>query len=81
MEEKKFQNQEAVSGKKAYTSYLEEIKSEFKKVSWTSREELQVYTKVVVATTFLLGMVVYFTDIVIQTCLSSLNVALRVITG
>lgn len=82
MEERKTQTQqvEKVSTKKAFT-YLEEIKSEFKKVTWTSREELIVYTKVVVAFTFFFGMAVYFTDVFIHQFMVGLNNAIRWITG
>ena len=59
MENKKVKSMEGYTAKGAF-DYLEDIKAEFKKVSWTSREELQVYTKVVVGATFVFGMSVYF---------------------
>lgn len=62
-------------------NFVGDIKSEFSKVSWTSQEELKVYTKVVITATFLFGMAVYFMDILIQTTLGGLNMALRMITG
>lgn len=58
-----------------------EIKSEFNKVSWTSKDELKVYTKVVVAGTFVFGMMVYAMDIAIQATLKTLNFVLTFITG
>lgn len=64
-----------------WTSFLGDIKSEFKKISWTTPEELALYTKLVVAGTFLFGMGIYVMDLVIQACLSSLGFVLRLIGG
>ncbi len=81
MEERKNQNQSETSSAKKAFDFLEGIKSEFKKVTWTSRDELIVYTKVVVAFTFIFGMAVYFTDVIIHQFLTGLNGAIRLITG
>jgi len=80
MEGKRSQQSEAVRGKKAF-QYFGSVKSEFKKISWTSKEELQVYTKIVIAATFLFGMLVYFIDVFIQYGLSIVNTVLRFIAG
>lgn len=66
---------------KSSTSFVGDIKTEVQKISWTSKEELIAYTKIVVAATFILGMGIYFTDILIQTCLSALNTIVRLIVG
>jgi preprotein translocase subunit SecE len=44
---------------------IREYKEELKKVSWTSKEELKLFTKVVVGTTFVFGLGIYFVDLVI----------------
>lgn len=79
-ERKKAQRVDPMSGKKMLT-FFGEVKVELKKISWTSKEELQAYTKIVIAATFLFGLVIYFMDVLIQQCLSTINVVLRFITG
>lgn len=54
-----------------------DVKDELKKINWTSPEELKVYTKVVVATTFFLGMGLYFIDLFIQSFLNGLSILIR----
>lgn len=61
--------------------FVGEIKSEIHKVHWTSREELLAYTKIVVITTFLFGMSIYFVDMLIQGTLNALSFLLHMIAG
>lgn len=79
MDDKRTQSKQA-AGNGAF-HFFGEVKQEFKKISWTDKEELKVYTKVVVAFTFLFGMSVLFVDVIIQQALSSLNGFIRLITG
>lgn len=65
-----------VTGGKAI-DFIGDVKAELKKINWTSPEELQVYTKIVVGMTFFLGMGIYATDLVIQSFLSGLGVLFR----
>lgn len=81
MNDKKVQQQSESLNRDGVVNFVGEIKSEFKKVSWTSKEELRTYTKIVVGATFLFGLGVYFMDLIIQSALSALNIALRFITG
>lgn len=53
--------------------FVGDVKTELKKISWTTPEELQVYTKIVVAMTFFLGMSIYIIDLIIQSFLTGLN--------
>lgn len=53
--------------------FVGNVKAELKKISWTSPEELRVYTKIVIATTFFLGLGIYFIDLLIQGTLSALG--------
>lgn len=53
--------------------FVGDVKEELKKISWTSREELIVYTKIVVAMTFIMGMGIYLVDILIQNFLHGLS--------
>lgn len=52
--------------KKPKLSYLQEIKGELKRVSWTTKEELMHSTKVVIAVTFACGIGIYFVDLLIK---------------
>lgn len=61
--------------------YFTELKQEFKRVEWTSKDELRFYTKLVLASTFLVGMSVYFVDLAIQGVLWGVQNLLRFITG
>lgn len=56
-----------------WRNFLGDIKDEFKKISWTSPEELRTYTKIVVAGTIIFGMGIYLMDLTIQGVLSGLN--------
>ncbi|MDF2548943.1 MAG: secE [Chlamydiales bacterium] len=57
------------------------VKQEFHKISWTSAEELRLYTKVVVLATFFFGMAIYAADLVVQTFLSGIGIFFRLISG
>ena len=61
--------------------FVADIKSEIQKITWTSREELLVYTKIVVGATFAFGMAIYMLDLMIQGTLSTLNFLLNLISG
>ncbi|MEI8366402.1 MAG: preprotein translocase subunit SecE [Parachlamydiaceae bacterium] len=72
---------ETVARAEQWKNFIGSIKDEFKKISWTNPEELRLYTKLVVAMTFVCGMGIYFLDIIIQAVLSGLNVFMRLIGG
>jgi preprotein translocase SecE subunit len=66
--------------KRAY-EYFEEIKAEFVKINWTDGEEVLSYAKVVVASTFVFGMFIYLTDLVIHRALFGLESLFKLIAG
>ncbi|WP_068469701.1 preprotein translocase subunit SecE [Candidatus Protochlamydia phocaeensis] len=70
----------ALSTKKV-RDFVADIKSEIQKVQWTSKEELIAYTKIVVLTTFVFGMSIYFMDLMIQGVLNGLSLLLRLVGG
>lgn len=72
---------EASHNSRQWRTFLSDIKAEFKKISWTSPEELTLYTKIVVAGTVLFGLGIYVMDLAIQACLSSFGFVLRLIGG
>jgi preprotein translocase subunit SecE len=53
--------------------YIREFKEELKKVSWTSKEELFLSTKIVVGSTFVFGFGVYLVDLIVQGSLNGLH--------
>lgn len=60
-------------------SFFGNVKKELKQVTWTSKEELKTYTKVVLGTTFLFGMIIYFFDIILQSFLQFIGLLGRII--
>jgi preprotein translocase subunit SecE len=46
--------------------YLQEFKDELKKVTWTSKDELRFFTKIVVGATFVFGIGIYVVDLLIK---------------
>ena len=63
------------------SSYLTEIKTEFNKITWTSKEELIFYTKLVVGATFISGIAVYIIDLSIRSVLGALETIVKFIFG
>ena len=80
MKDKKNQKVDAMVGNKAF-DFVGGIKAEFKKISWTDREDLRTYTKIVVGATFTFGMLVFATDLVIQKSLGFLDGIFKLIIG
>ena len=66
---------------KQKVSYLRSVQQEMKKISWTSKDELLLGTKVVLISTFIFGMAIYTADIGINQVLSFLGRLARFITG
>lgn len=61
--------------------FVGDVKAEIGKITWTSREEMQTYVKVVVGATFFFGMGIYLVDVLIQGVLNGLSVLTRWIGG
>ena len=61
--------------------FITEIKSEIQKITWTNKDELIFYTKLVVGATFAFGMSIYLLDLLIQGTLGTLNFVLHLISG
>ena len=80
MNDKKNQKVDLMIGSKA-VDFIGNIKAEFKKISWTEKEELRAYTKIVVGATFIFGMLVFTTDLVIQKTLTGLTEIFKFIIG
>lgn len=61
--------------------FIRELKEELKKVSWTTKEELFFFTKIVVGATFFLGFAIYIVDLCIKGFLDIIAAAARWIFG
>ena len=77
MEEKKG----LTADRKSVFAYVQELKDELKKVSWTTRDELLFSTKTVVLATFVFGMGIYLIDFFIKGCLDFVRTVLQYIFG
>ena len=64
---------------KSKTSFIQELKDEMKKVSWTSKEELRVCVKIVIGAIFALGLGIYLIDVFIRLILDGLGNLSRLI--
>lgn len=65
-----------VGGRKAIT-FVGEVKQELKKVEWTSKDEIKSYTKIVLVSTLIFAMFVYFTDLIIQGFFGLINFIIK----
>lgn len=66
---------------KNMVNFVGDIKQELKKVEWTSKDELKVYTKLVLVSTFLFGAVIYGIDLAIQGVLGGISLILKALVG
>lgn len=67
--------------KSSKANYIRELKEELKKVTWTTKEELITFTKIVVGSTFFLGMGIYAVDLSIKGVLNSFAGLVHLIFG
>jgi len=84
MVERQKSGAEAAEDKLSKTSisdFVGDVKTEVGKITWTSREEMQTYVKVVIGATFFFGMGIYLVDLLIQNVLNGLSVLTRLIGG
>lgn len=68
-------------GLKNILDYIDDIKTEFYKITWTTREELIVYTQIVVVATFLMGIAVFFVDVLLQSAMALLRMIVQALFG
>jgi preprotein translocase SecE subunit len=60
---------------------LEELKGEFFRIQWTDEGDVSTYTRVVIVATFVSGMVLYLSDLVVHRVLLGVDNVLRFIFG
>jgi preprotein translocase subunit SecE len=61
--------------------FLQELKEELAKVSWTTKDELRFCTKTVIGVTFVLGIGIYLVDLFIKSSLDGFGAIVRLIFG
>lgn len=59
--------------------YIQELKEELRKVSWTTKEELKFSTRMVVLSMLFFGMGIYFVDFLIKGSLDLVKTVLHFI--
>jgi preprotein translocase subunit SecE len=62
-------------------SYVRELKGELKKVTWTTKEELTLGTKVVIGSMFVFGMGIYLSDLLIKGVLEGFSTIIHLVFG
>jgi preprotein translocase subunit SecE len=67
--------------KRSFFRFIQELKTELKKVSWTTKKELKVNVKVVILSAFIFGLGVYLADILIKSSLQGISALARLISG
>lgn len=73
--------QETIEVKSTKMGYLAELKKELRQVTWTSKDELIMFTKIVVGATFALGLGIYGVDLLIKGCLTGFKTLIHLIFG
>ena len=63
--------------KKRKLNYFREVQAELKKVTWTTKDELASYTKMVLGATLFFGFAIYFADLFIRNILLIINLFFR----
>lgn len=66
---------------KSQEGFIQSLKSELGKVSWTAKPELINSTKVVVGSTFLFALGIYVVDVLVRQCVETVHVLARVVFG
>lgn len=72
---------ESLPAKEKKLSFFRQIQKELKLVSWTSKEELILSTKIVLVSVILFSFAIYAADVLIHTLFSSISNLARLITG
>ena len=60
-------------------NFIQEMKDEMKKVSWTTKEELRVCGKIVIGAIFILGLGIYIVDLFLRLFLNGIGNLVRLI--
>lgn len=72
---------QAAKKKRPAFSFVKELREELKKVSWTTKDELKFSTKIVIGSTFFLGLGIYLFDLVIKGALDLIALIVHFLFG
>jgi preprotein translocase SecE subunit len=72
---------ESLPAKEKKISYFRQVQKELRQVTWTSKEELFLSTKIVLVSVFIFGFSIYLADLLIHMFFSSISHLARLITG
>lgn len=61
--------------------FLHDMKEEMKRVSWTTKEELTICTKIVLLAIFTLGIGIYLIDLFVRFSINGLEAVTKYISG
>jgi preprotein translocase subunit SecE len=61
--------------------YLQSLKDELKRVTWTSKDELVMFTKIALGATFAFGLGIYGADLLIKGCLTGFKGLIHLVFG
>jgi len=64
-----------------FVSFFGDVKQEIQRITWTSKDELRTYTKIVVGATFALGLGIYVIDVFLRSSLDTLSTIIHWIAG
>lgn len=64
-----------------FGAFFGDVKQEFKKIAWTTRNELISYTKVVFIAIFVGGFALYLMDLLVHAALKGAAAIVRLIGG
>lgn len=69
------------SKKKSVFRFIQDLKEELSKVTWTTKDELTLSTKVAIGSIFLFGLGIYLIDLVIKGALDFIALLAHFIFG
>ncbi len=83
METKKRQKakEETTGSFKSMFTFFGDVKQEIKRITWTGKDELRGYTKIVVGATFALGLGIWIVDVCLRSTMDALSVLIHWIAG
>lgn len=64
-----------------FFNFIQELKEELQKVSWTPKAELQLSTKMVVSAMFIFGLGIYLVDLAVKGVLDGVGVIFHSLFG
>ncbi len=67
--------------KKKKLNFFRAVQAELKKVSWTTKEEIITFTKIILGATFVFALAIYFADLIVRSTLNFISLISKLIIG